>query len=84
MKAQLQDTEKLRLLFVDDEQRVLNSMRIMFRKQFDLYLASHGAEALEIIKEHDIAPFEEGVITGVAGVLLNEGKSRDFDVISSG
>lgn len=54
MKAQRQDTEKLRLLFVDDEQRVLNSMRIMFRKQFDLYLASNGAEALEIIKEHDI------------------------------
>ena len=54
MEAQLQDTEKLRLLFVDDEQRVLNSMRIMFRKQFDLYLASDGAEALEIIKEHDI------------------------------
>jgi serine/threonine-protein kinase len=43
-----------RLLFVDDEQRVLNSMRIMFRRQFDLYLASHGAEALEIVKDKDI------------------------------
>jgi serine/threonine-protein kinase len=43
-----------RLLFVDDEQRVLNSMRIMFRRQFDLFLASHGAEALDIVKDQDI------------------------------
>jgi serine/threonine-protein kinase len=54
MEAQLQDTTKPRLLFVDDEKRVLNSMRIMFRRQFDLFLASHGAEALDIVKEKDI------------------------------
>src|SRR5437660_554665 len=29
-----------------------------------------------------ITVFEEGVITGVAGVLLNEGRKRDFDVIT--
>jgi len=29
-----------------------------------------------------VALFEEGVITGVAGVLLNEGRRRDFDVIT--
>src|SRR5262252_623211 len=46
--------EKARLLFVDDEQRVLNSMRIMFRRQFDLFLASHGAEALDIVKDKNI------------------------------
>jgi DNA-binding NtrC family response regulator len=45
---------KPRLLFVDDEQRVLNSMRIMFRRKFELYLASHGSEALDIVKEKDI------------------------------
>lgn len=43
-----------RLLFVDDEQRVLNSMRIMFRREFDLFLASHGAQALDIVKDQDI------------------------------
>jgi DNA-binding NtrC family response regulator len=43
-----------RLLFVDDEQRVLNSMRIMFRRQFDLFLASHGAEALDIVRDQNI------------------------------
>ena len=46
--------ERPRLLFVDDEQRVLNSMRIMFRRQFDLFLASHGAEALDIVKAKNI------------------------------
>ena len=50
----VQTQNKPRLLFVDDEQRVLNSMRIMFRRQFDLYLASHGAEALNIVKDNDI------------------------------
>lgn len=30
----------------------------------------------------DIEAFDEGVIAGVAGVLLNEGKKRGFDVIS--
>ena len=46
--------QRPRLLFVDDEQRVLNSMRVMFRRQFDLFLASHGAEALDIVKDQDI------------------------------
>ena len=49
-----QDAHRPRLLFVDDEQRVLNSMRIMFRRQFDLFLASHGAEALDIVRDKDI------------------------------
>jgi DNA-binding NtrC family response regulator len=54
MQAQAQVGNRPRLLFVDDEQRVLNSMRIMFRRQFDLYLASHGAEALDIVRDRDI------------------------------
>jgi DNA-binding NtrC family response regulator len=55
MQAQVaQDAHRPRLLFVDDEQRVLNSMRIMFRRQFDLFLASHGAEALDIVRDKDI------------------------------
>jgi DNA-binding NtrC family response regulator len=42
------------VLFVDDEPRVLNSMRIMFRRQYDTHFASNGAEALGIIEENDI------------------------------
>ncbi len=54
MQAQAQVADRPRLLFVDDEQRVLNSMRIMFRRQFDLFLASAGAEALDIVRDKDI------------------------------
>jgi DNA-binding NtrC family response regulator len=43
-----------RLLFVDDEERVLNSMRIMFRRNYDLHTATHGSEALKIVRERDI------------------------------
>jgi len=38
--------------------------------------------ATNVLKKNEITIFEEGVITGVAGVLLNEGKKREFDVIS--
>lgn len=34
------------------------------------------------LQELGIPLFEEGVISGVAGVLLNEGKRRNYDVIS--
>lgn len=43
-----------KVLFVDDEQRVLNSMRIMFRRRFDLFLATDGATALEVVRRHPI------------------------------
>ncbi len=36
----------------------------------------------DLLKKNGVAMFEEGVITGVAGVLLNEGRKRDFDVIT--
>ena len=38
--------------------------------------------ARELLKENSIHAFEEGVISGVAGVLLNEGRKRDFDVVT--
>jgi uncharacterized protein len=38
--------------------------------------------ARNLLKEYGIPHFQEGVISGVAGVLLNEGKRRNFDVIS--
>lgn len=38
--------------------------------------------ARELLKEKGIRQFEEGVISGVAGVLLNEGRKRDFDVVT--
>ena len=46
--------EKARILFVDDERRVLNSMRGMFRRDFDLFLTTEGATAVKIAAENPI------------------------------
>ena len=47
-------TSKARVLFVDDEQRVLNAMRGMFRRKFDLFLTTEGAAAVKIASENPI------------------------------
>jgi len=46
--------EKPRILFVDDEKRVLNSMRGLFRRKYDLFLTCEGAEAVKIAAESDV------------------------------
>ena len=45
---------KARILFVDDEKRVLNSMRGLFRREFELFLTTEGAEAIRIASEYPI------------------------------
>ncbi len=39
-------------------------------------------KARELYIEPNTTPFTEGVITGIAGVLLNEGRRRGFDVLT--
>lgn len=51
-------------------------------EKIDVYGVGSTEKASELLKTNNITIFEEGVITGVAGVLLNEGKKREFDVIS--
>ena len=46
--------EKARILFVDDEKRVLNSMRGLFRREYELFLTCEGAEAVKIAAENDV------------------------------
>jgi len=52
------------------------------RQTLDIYGIASTTEARELLEGTRIMPFSEGVISGVAGVLLNEGKRRDFNVIS--
>ncbi len=52
------------------------------RPQVDVYGIASTKEARELLNDKWIMPFSEGVISGVAGVLLNEGKRRGFNVIS--
>ncbi len=42
-------TNKKSLLFVDDEIRILRTLKAMFRKDYDVYLASSGKEALTLL-----------------------------------
>ena len=42
------------IMFIDDEQRVLKSMRAMFRRDYDVLLANSGAEALQLLASHNV------------------------------
>lgn len=44
---------KPRVVFVDDEKRVLNAMRALFRRDYELFLTTSGAEAIRMCVEHD-------------------------------
>jgi DNA-binding NtrC family response regulator len=47
-------TEKARVLFVDDEERVIKLLRMIFRSDYEVYTATSGKEALDIIAAHSI------------------------------
>jgi DNA-binding NtrC family response regulator len=40
------------VLFVDDEERVVNLLRSMFRGEYDVLVATSGVAALEIVRRH--------------------------------
>lgn len=45
---------KARVLFVDDEPRILNTMRMLFRNHYDVLTAESGAQALEMLKSEPV------------------------------
>jgi DNA-binding NtrC family response regulator len=47
-------TEKLNILFVDDEKQILTSLGAMFKKQYGVFTATSGSNALDIIDNHSI------------------------------
>lgn len=46
--------KKYSVLFVDDEKRILTALRSIFRREYTVYIASGGEEALAILAEHQI------------------------------
>lgn len=42
------------VLFVDDERRVLTSMRAMFRRDYEVLLANSGQEAIDLLRDHSV------------------------------
>ena len=47
-----------------------------------VYGVASTQKARDLYIEPNMLPFNEGVITGIAGVLLNEGRRRGFDVLT--
>ena len=45
---------KARVLFVDDEPRVLTTMRMLFRTHYEVYFAEGGPQALELLKKQAV------------------------------
>ncbi|MGH8461289.1 MAG: response regulator [Stenotrophobium sp.] len=43
-------TAKSRVLFVDDEPRILSTMRMLFRGKHEMFFADSGTQALELLK----------------------------------
>jgi response regulator RpfG family c-di-GMP phosphodiesterase len=48
------DDGRIRVLFVDDEERVLNALRALFRPEYQVFTAESGALALDIVKREAI------------------------------
>lgn len=52
MVPQSENSQTIRVLFVDDEPFILNALKRLFRKEgYDIHTATSGAEALEILRQ---------------------------------
>ncbi len=45
---------KPRILLLDDEERILNALRIIFRSQYEIFTATEGSQALDILRAQRI------------------------------
>jgi response regulator RpfG family c-di-GMP phosphodiesterase len=62
---------RARVLFVDDDERVLNALRALFRNDYHVFTADNGAAALELIKRNDIPiVVSDQRMPGMSGVEL--------------
>lgn len=48
------NTERPRILFLDDEDRILNALSALFRYKYQVFTATDGAQALAILKQHHV------------------------------
>jgi DNA-binding NtrC family response regulator len=71
-------TTKPALLFVDDESRIVNLLRMMFRSEYEVLTASSGAEALAVLAKQPVQVIvSDQRMPGMSGVeLLAEVRKR--------
>jgi serine/threonine-protein kinase len=46
--------ERLKVLFVDDDERILNGLRALFRQEYQVFTADNGATALDLVHKNAI------------------------------
>jgi DNA-binding NtrC family response regulator len=52
--AKSKERKKLRIVVLDDEEGPRESLRVIFKDEYDLFLAEDGPTAIELAKQHDI------------------------------
>ena len=62
---------KARVLFVDDEPRVLTTMRMLFRAHYEVYFAESGTQALELLRKQPVdVVVSDQRMPGMSGIEL--------------
>ncbi len=46
------DADRPRVLFVDDEERILSGLKLLFNQHYEVHLATGGERALELLGQH--------------------------------
>src|SRR2546428_1902473 len=69
-------------LLVCPEGLIVDAREDEAERQVEVYGIGSTDKAMDMIRKNGITAFEEGVITGVAGVLLNAGRNRDSAAIT--
>jgi DNA-binding NtrC family response regulator len=67
---------RARVLFVDDEPRVLHTMRMLFRTHYEVYFAECGSQALELLRQKSMNVIvSDQRMPGMTGIeLLREAR----------
>ncbi|HXG27624.1 MAG TPA: response regulator [Nevskiales bacterium] len=75
---QAQAPARARVLFVDDEPRILNTMRMLFRGRYEVLTADGGAQALELLKTRPVDVIvSDQRMPGMTGIeLLRQARER--------
>ncbi len=53
-KSKIEERTKIKILYVDDEEKALVGFRASFRRLYDIYTANNAQEARSILKENEV------------------------------
>ncbi len=72
-----------RVLFLDDEQNVLNSLRRLFFREFDIVISTSGSEALSLLMQKEFSVIvSDNLMPGVKGIeVLQQAKRIAPDTV---